>query len=340
MSFANFGGVTIGGNRSFLSATKKKTGIGTNVIAKNKVSWGRLLFHFRGSSFMETWPRILAATATAIVVTYVELYYSIQEYTLTTTPFLLIGVALGVFLGFRNNASYDKFWEGRKLWGALVNTARNLARQACFFTGTAKDSEAAQRLRVIFVKRIVAYAHALRCHLRHENPAEEIKPFLPPEDLSKTLESSHRPLAIVQQLGRDLAAARSEGWLNEYDHTAMDAQLNELTNILGGCERIRNTPLPFSYSVLIHRIVASYCLFLPFGLVETTGILTPIVVMMISYAFFELDAIGDEIENPFGLQPNDLPLTAISRTIEINLLESIGDPNRPEPMKPVNDILM
>ena len=289
---------------------------------------------------METWPRILAATSTAVIVTYVELYYSIQEYTLTTTPFLLIGVALGIFLGFRNNASYDKFWEGRKLWGSLINTARNLARQTCFLIDSMQDNDAARCFREVFVKRIIAYAHALRCHLRSEDPAKEIEPFLPPEDLDKVLESSHRPLAILRQLGQDLAITRTRGWLDEHNYPAMDAQLNELTNILGGCERIRNTPLPFSYSVLIHRIVAAYCLFLPFGLVETTGILTPVVVMMISYAFFELDAIGDEIENPFGLQPNDLPLTAISRAIEINLLESIGAPNRREPLKPVNDILM
>ncbi len=197
-----------------------------------------------------------------------------------------------------------------------------------------------QQFREIFVKHVIAYGHALRCHLRNEDPAEEIKHFLSGEDLATVLESTHRPLMILHQLGRDLAVARDRHWLHELNFPFMDAQLNELSNILGGCERIKNTPIPFSYSVLIHRIVASYCLFLPFGLVETTGVLTPIVVLLISYAFFELDAIGDEIENPFGLQPNDLPLTAISRNIEINLLELINNPDRPEPLKPENDILM
>ncbi|MDP1787843.1 MAG: bestrophin family ion channel [Nitrosomonas sp.] len=300
----------------------------------------RLLFHFRGSSFMETWPRILTVTFAAMIVTYVELYYNVQAYTLTTTPFLLIGVALGIFLGFRNNVSYDKFWEGRKLWGALVNTSRNLARQVCFLIDASHDSEDVQQFRELFVKHVIAYGHALRCHLRNEDPAEQIKHFLSVEDLATVLESTHRPLTILHQLGRDLAVARDRHWLHELNFPFMDAQLNELSNILGGCERIKNTPIPFSYSVLIHRIVASYCLFLPFGLVETTGVLTPIVVLLISYAFFELDAIGDEIENPFGLQPNDLPLTAISRNIEINLLELINDPNRPEALKPENDILL
>ncbi len=310
------------------------------MIVKEKVSWVWLLFHFRGSSFMETWPRILTVTIAAMIVTYVELHYNIQKYTLTTTPFLLIGVALGIFLGFRNSASYDKFWEGRKLFGALVNTSRNLTRQLYFLTSDSKDNEEFRYFREIFVTRVIAYAHALRCHLRNENPAEEIKKFLSPEDLTQILESSHHPLAILQQLSRELAVARDRRWLNELNHLVMDAQINELTNILGSCERIKNTPIPFSYAVLIHRIVASYCFFLPFGLVETTGILTPIVVLMISYAFFELDAIGDEIEDPFGLQPNDLPLAAITRNIEINLLELINNPDRPKPLKPVDDILL
>ena len=147
------------------------------MIVKDKVSWTRLLFHFRGSSFMVTWPRILTVTISAMIVTYVELRYDIQAYTLTTTPFLLIGVALGIFLGFRNSASYDKFWEGRKLWGALVNTSRNLARQTCFLIKSPQDNDAVRQFREMFVKRIIAYAHALRCHLRKEDSAEEIKKF-------------------------------------------------------------------------------------------------------------------------------------------------------------------
>lgn len=289
---------------------------------------------------METWPRILTVTVAACVVTYVELYYNIQAYTLTTTPFLLIGVAVGVFLGFRNNVSYDKFWEGRRLWGTLVNVSRNLARQINFMLDASHESEDVQQFQQMFVKHVIAYAHALRCHLRNEDPTSAIEKFLSPRDLTDVLQSTHRPLAILQHMGRDLATARDRGWLNDLNFPFMDAQLNELSTILGGCERIRNTPIPFSYSVLIHRIVASYCLFLPFGLVETTGVLTPVVVLLISYAFFELDAIGDEIENPFGLQPNDLPLNAISRTIEINLLELLDAPDRPEPLKPEHDILI
>lgn len=310
------------------------------MIIKEKVAWLRLLFYFRGTSFEKTWPRILAVTVVSVIVTYVELYYNIQNYTLTTTPFTLIGIALGIFLGFRNSAAYDRFWEGRKLWGALVNTARTLARQAYSLIDARQDDKALMGFREKFVRRVIAFVHALRCHLRHEDPAVDIEKFLSQQDFTAVIASTHRPLAILQQLGRDLAYARNQGWLHELNAPFIDAQLAELSNILGACERINNTPIPFTYSILIHRIVAAYCFFLPFGLVEVSGILTPAVVLFISYAFLELDAIGDEIENPFGKDPNDLPLSTISRTIESNLLELIDSPECPEPLKPVNNILL
>ena len=307
------------------------------MIIKKKISWFRYLFHFRGSSFEEIWPRILIVTIVATIVTYIELHYNLQGYTLTTTPFTLIGVALSIFLGFRNNAAYDRFWEGRKLWGSLVNTARSLARQAYSLIDSQQDDPELNRFREIFVRRVIAFVHAMRCHLRDEDPATEIKKFLPPEDLRAVLKSSHRPLMILQQLGRDIAYARNQRWLHELNLPFIDAQLVELSNILGACERINNTPIPFTYNVLIRRIVAFYCFFLPFGLIETIGIATPIVVFLISHAFFGLDAIGNEIESPFDKQPNNLPLLAISRSIEINLLELINCPDRPEPIKPTKD---
>ena len=310
------------------------------MIIKKKVSWIRLLFHFKGSSFEEIWPRILIVTIVAIVVTYIELHYNLQGYTLTTTPFTLIGVALSIFLGFRNNAAYDRFWEGRKLWGSLVNTSRSLARQAYTLVDSPNDNKALEQFRKVFVFRVIAFVHALRCHLRDEDSTEEIKKYLSPEDYCAVINATHKPLIILQQLGRDLAHARDKGWLHELNLPFIDAQLVELSNIMGACERIKNTPIPFTYNVLIRRIVASYCFFLPFGLIETTGAATPIVVFLISHAFFGLDAIGDEIESPFDKQPNNLRLMAISRNIEINLLELINNPDRPEPIKPTKDNIL
>lgn len=309
------------------------------MIIKEKISWLRHLTQVRGSSLEATWPRILVVTSVAVVVTYVEIHYDIARYTLTTTPFTLIGVALGIFLGFRNNAAYDRFWEGRKLWGALVNTSRSLARQAFSLIDVPEGSVEIDEFRQAFVKRVIAFVHALRHHLRDTDPMLEIAKFLPSDDYVEVEQSMHRPLCILQQLGRDLRFAHDSDWIQAVNMPAVDGQLVELSNIMGACERIKNTPIPFTYTVLIHRIVAFYCLSLPFGIVDSAGILTPFVVFLISHAFLGLDDIGDEIEQPFGTQPNNLPLTTISRTIEINLLELLKEPNLPEAVKPVRGIL-
>ena len=309
------------------------------MIVKRKIPWIRLLFQFRGSSLEDTWPRVLVATIIAILVTVIEHYYGFQQFTLTLTPFTLIGVALGIFLGFRNNVAYDRFWEGRKLWGSLTNTSRSLARQCFSLVHDSTQKDELTQYRRIFIKRVIAYCHALRHHLRDTDPVADITAFLPSDELDSVKAATNRPVCILQHLGLDLAKARDEKWLHELNVPAMETQLVELTNILGGCDRIKNTPIPFSYTVLIHRIVASYCMFLPFGIIDTVGIMTPVVVLLISHAFFGLDAIGDEIEEPFGTQPNDLPLFAITRNIEGNLLEIIHDPNTPDQFAPTNGIL-
>ncbi|MEM7233950.1 MAG: bestrophin family ion channel [Planctomycetota bacterium] len=306
------------------------------MIIKKNTTWLRLLFCVKGSSFEDTWLRILGVTAVAVVVTVFR--DQISGYTLTTTPFTLIGVSLGIFLGFRNNASYDRFWEGRKLWGAMVNTARTLARQSY----TLIDSEDAElpEFRRRFVHRVIAFTHAFRHHLRSSDPTEDIKEFLSQEDLSTALSKKHRPLALLKQLGDDLRFARGKGWIHELHVPAVDAQLVEVSNILGACERIRSTPIPFTYTILIHRIVAFYCLLLPFGIIDTVGLVTPVVVFLISHAFFGLDAIGDEIEEPFGLHTHDLPIHGISRNIEINLRELLGETELPEQLEPTDGVLV
>ena len=130
------------------------------------------------------------------------------------------------------------------------------------------------------------------------------------------------------------------GWLSDYHVARLEQSLEELTSIQGGCERIANTPFPFSYSFLIHRITAFYCLLLPFGIVDLVGIETPAVTFLISYAFLGLDAIGDEVEDPFGTEDNDLPLDAISRNIEIDILQMVGESGVPLPIKPTSNILL
>lgn len=308
------------------------------MILIRKNSWLRTLVSFRGSTIVHTWPRLLLATAIAVVVTWAHFEHALlSEHHLTTTPFTLIALALGIFLGFRNNTSYDRFWEGRKLWGAVVNYTRTLTRQTLTMVRSSEDDVTIFQQEI--VRRVMAYAHALRMHLRDERDFEELNAFLDQEEVSALADEVNPPIAILQKLGDRFAMAHDRGWIHPMHWPVLEGSLTALTDVQGGCERIKATPIPFIYNILMHRIVAVYCFALPFGLVESVGMFTPVVVALVSYAFFGLDAVGDEIEDPFGLHPNDLPLTAITRMIEVNLRQRLGETELPPLLEPIDCVL-
>lgn len=309
------------------------------MIVRPKVSWLRLLFTLRGSSLRRDWHRIAAATLLSVVVTWAGQHYELQKYSLTVTPFTVVGLALSIFLGFRNNACYDRFWEGRKLWGALVNVSRSLTRQLLLMTVPNSEEETQDKYQRGTILRLAAYVYSLKHHLRTSDPFEELQGRLPEEELDRLRKQHNVPLGIVQIMGERIRATWKAGGIHDWHMSIFEGSLTEITAIQGGCERIRSTPVPFTYTLLIHRVVAFYCFALPFGIWDSVGSLSPLVVFLISHAFFELDAIGDEIEDPFGLDMNDLPLDTISRTIETNLLDLLEDPNVPDLPQPVDGVL-
>jgi putative membrane protein len=293
--------------------------------------------------------RLLFTTLLAGAVTVTDLKFGFFHPDLTTLPFTLIGLALGIFLGFRNNTSYDRFWEGRKLWGALVNTTRTLTRQILTFVGEqpgagtggapAVDAEAVEKFRREMVHRLIAYVHCFRMHLRDQNHLSELSPMLTDTEIERLQGELNRPTAILQSMGYRFRDAWQRGWIHPMHLPVLEQSLTALTDIQGGCERIKSTPIPLSYTSLIHQIVAIYCFALPFGIVKTVGYLTPLVVGIVAYAFFGLDAIGDEIENPFGTDANDLPLSGLSRMIEVNLRQRLGEADLPPLLKPKGGLL-
>lgn len=321
------------------------------MIVYENPSWIRLLLIVRGSSVRHTWKRVVFTTAVACVVTYLHETQNMFHDNLTMAPFSLIGLALGIFLGFRNNTSYDRFWEGRKLWGRIVNTSRTLTRQLLTLIHSTDRGQSylstkdeggpvvASAFQRRMVYRLIAYVHSLRLHLRDQDRLDELKEFLEPGDMESIRDELNRPVALLQQLGDEIRQAWDRGEINAYHVSVLEASLTEFTNVQGGCERIKSTPIPFSYNILLHRIVFLYCVGLPFGLVSDVTIITPVVVLLVSYAFFGLDAVGDEIENPFGEDDNDLPLSAITRMIEINLRERLGETKLPPLLKATNHVL-
>jgi putative membrane protein len=311
---------------------------------EKKRSWFEVVL-LGGLALPQIWSRTLIVTALSIIATIVYERVPQLHYSLTSVPFALVGLPLGIFLGFRNNTAYDRFWEGRKLWGSLVNTTRSFTRQILTFIEPQPDADPAtstpdeiSAYEKSCVHLVIAYVHALRHHLRDTPPWETLERILPPEEIEPLAGDENVPLALLQRMGEKLVEARRRRWIDAFHLPVLEQSLVSLTDVQGACERIKSTPMPFSYTVLMHRIVGVYCVLLPFGLMDSVQWATPLVVLVISYCFFGLDAIGDELEQPFGLDTNDLPLKAISRNIERNLRKRIKE-DLPPPIKPDRGVL-
>ncbi|MDO5653153.1 MAG: bestrophin family protein [Brachymonas sp.] len=294
----------------------------------------RILFSLEGSIIPKIWRRVAYTIVLSAVVNATHGFVYGRKITLTPTAFTIMGLTLAIFLGFRNTVSYDRFWEARRLWGIMFNAGRNLARQ--FITLAPPQAASVARQRVYLV---IAFVYAVKNQLRGKDPAAELAPFLQPDVLEKVLAAPNRPTAILMELGHVCGDLLREG-MDPQLVARVDNELADLTLVLGGCERIKATPIPYPFLLLLHRTVHVYCFLLPFALVETIGYLTPLVVGVVSYTFFGLDAVGDEIADPFDEEPNDLALNAISRTIEINMRAQLGETDLPEPVQPVGGVLL
>jgi putative membrane protein len=289
------------------------------VIVRPRPHWIHLLFVRRGSLVHRIFTQQLFIFALSMLVVFMHGSLFNWKVTLTSGPFSLMGVALAIFLGFRINASYDRYWEARKHWGAVLVEVRNLARKSI---SALVDNEKARP----FVYGLIGFAAAMRNQLRGEAVRKDIDTVLS-EDLLADLESSRFPPALVLLwLGRWIHEQCKKGRLESLQVISMEESLDKLSMALGSCERIANTPLPFTYSVILHRSAYLYCMLLPFGLVDSVGLMTPLVVTFISYTFFALEALSDEIEEPFGRAPNDLALDAMVVNIEASLKEMLDEP--------------
>ncbi|WP_372016835.1 bestrophin family protein [Pseudoxanthomonas sp. 10H] len=252
---------------------------------------------------------------------------------LGVAPFTLLGLALSIFLSFRNNACHERWWEGRKLWGQLVYESRSLAREC---NALLADDP---RLRARVLRLATGFAHALAARLRDGDSRAAAAPWVDPEFEADLAARDNVPDALLALAARELAAPLRDGRLPPYLYAVFEARLTAMSSIQAGCERILTTPLPFAYTLLLHRFAWLFCVLLPLGLVGALGWATPFVSALLAYAFFGLDRLGDELEDPFGLEPNDLPLDALARTIEIDLFDALGERPLPAPLEPRGYVL-
>jgi putative membrane protein len=292
------------------------------MIVRDTPRLADLMFAVRGSIVPVIAPRIafLMVIATLMVGLHLQLPYFP---TINDFAFTVFGVALSLFLGFRNNAAYDRWWEARKLWGGLLADVRSIAREAEIFVRDEGRRHAILRLALDFL-------HLHRRNLRGLADDPAAAPFAP--DL---VGAPHPPCAALDRLTQQVAQGHADGSIDGFGARALAKRVSSMAAHQAGCERIAGTPLPYVYSLLIYRTTYLYCLLLPLALVEAAGWLTPIFVGVVGYMFLGLAEVSEELSHPFGATPNALPLDAIYRATEISLAPHLGE-RAPEPLKAQN----
>jgi putative membrane protein len=287
------------------------------VIYNNK-EWFKAITNFYRSYVMQRLVRftIWAGVITAVLCVVILEIWRV-EIRFHSGTFSLLGIVLSILLVFRTNTAYDRWWEGRRQWGSLVNTSRNIALSV---HGLLPRTDLINRN--FYAKHLANFAIALKEHLRTGVKLDELVDLTEAER-SAYGQRQHLPNFLIGLLyERTQELYRAEA-MSGYDLTVLKTHIGTLADILGACERIKKTPIPFSYSIYIKTLVMTYAMLLPFGLIKEFGYFTIPVVMLIFFAFLGIELLAQEIEDPFGLDCNDLPTGTIAQTIKNNVYEVV-----------------
>jgi len=293
---------------------------------------------------------LLFSTILAVFVWILFVHLDIQSIALPFSIAATLGGALAIFLGFRNNSAYGRWWEARQLWGGIVNSSRVLARLVVTFADSHShqanyQKDRSEKFKQSLVYKQIAWVHALRLHLREQGNWQEIKPFLSENEFEELMASQNKPNYLQIMMGRQIYLAMADGTLGGFDSFQMEGQLLALANYQGGCERIKNTPLLRQYHFFTVLFLYAFMLLLPFcligdfyklGIVET---MIPVSIV-ISFVFGTIAKVGEVNENPFENLRTDVPMTAICNTIERDLRETLGEKELPQKVAPFDGALM
>ena len=285
------------------------------MITYNPKDWFKLIFQFHKSdTFRRLIPVMLGiGVFTAAIVT-LEIYVFNWTYKNNTAIHSILGFVLSMLLVFRTNSAYDRWWEGRKIWGDIVNQSRNLSFK---FKTYIKNNETSKEL----VHLIITYNYLLRDHLR-PNAVNKANLTLVHDELKKELlTSSHPPNTIAKYMHLKIEELRDRGELSETQQWLLNEEMRSFTNNCGACERIKNTPIPYSYNLFLKKIIFLYVISIPFAFGPEFRYATIAISMMLLYVFASIELIAEEIEDPFGDDDNDLPLEDICGRIKNNLEE-------------------
>jgi ion channel-forming bestrophin family protein len=288
------------------------------MIKYNPKSWLHLIFALHKSDTLKTlWKEIIYIGVFTLAINYVVLnYYPSVVLDKLFQVFSLVGFVISLLLVFRTNTAYDRWWEGRKKWGELVNDTRNFgAKLSVLVTGKEE--------RAFFTRMIPNFVFATKEHLREAVKFEELE--LTEEENKILISKTHVPLAIVKLIYNKLVQLKSMKQITEEDFIILDTNCNALMNSLGACERIKNTPIPFSYSLFIKKFIFVYVTTLPLAFVTTFGYFSALIATFIFYILVSMEVLAEEIEDPFGKDDNDLPTDSLCEKIKLNIHEVFSE---------------
>ena len=284
-------------------------------MKSEKFRWFRVALQIRGSVIPAIFNRVLYCGLFGVFISL--MYYFKLPVSQPILESVIPSIVLGLLLVFRTNTAYDRYWEGRKCWGSLINNVRNLARQ--IWINIEENLIEDKQNKILNMRLLVAFAVAAKLHLRGEPINAELEELMTISKYFKLKTMNNPPLEVAFWIGDYLQQQYKSGLLNIHHLVAMQDLLSKMVNDLGGCERILKTPMPLAYAIHLKQLLLIYCSLLPFQLVSTLGWWTGAIVGLISFTLLGIEEIGIEIENPFGYDANDLPLDAICNTMLRNI---------------------
>lgn len=267
---------------------------------------------------------LLLVTIYSIVIAILYNNFHVTRITIPISVPMVLGTVISLLLGFRSNQAYDRWWEARIIWGAIVNDSRSLARQITSFVSNPYEDEDIEAFKNKFVRRQIAWCYALSHSLRGEDPFQSITRLLDEDEVVYLSKFRNVPSGILKLHETDIIHAMKMGWINEYQQVELDRTLTRLCDSMGKCERIKNTVFPSTYSLYIHFALNLFIMLLPFGIIEYLGFVEIPLVIAISASFMLIEKMAIHLQDPFENKPTDTPMTTISKTIETDLKQILG----------------
>jgi putative membrane protein len=280
-----------------------------------KIKWMHTALQPKGSVMKATFKHILWSGAFGFLISL--LYHFDKPVYQPILGSVIPSIVLGLLLVFRTNTAYERFWEGRKCWGSIVNNVRNLARQ--IWVSVEEISPEDKDNKITALNLLAAFAVTTKLHLRGEAVNSELEDLMPSTKYIKLKIMNNPPIEVAFWIGDYLQEQYHRNCLNSYQLTSMQELLNNLVDNLGACERILKTPMPLAYAIHLKQLLVLYCFLLPFQIVQSLGWWTGLISALVGFTVFGIEAIGLEIENPFGYDANDLPLDTICETMKRNI---------------------